>query len=220
MTRTFCLDVGHIHHQHDDLNFSYLGLFWFCNSKNWYVWVGTCSCTLILGHDKQKQPSGIFIFAAVWGKRQPQFRRKKGERYWQVTAKIKETPASILIRFLTAARSFNVPRHGFYKFLKHINTKILSRENPVSSFVCNFGICCFHCHTWMRKLSWEVVMTPPIASISHCFHFHPPFQLPLMACRDNIIQRRFHLRTETLHHTVLTAITQNCFVFFGIYVAH
>lgn len=124
--------------------FVLLRFIFICISKNWCVWVGTCSCALILGRDKQKQPPGIFIFVAVWGKRQPWFWTKVTAGNCQNKGTL-----SLLIGCWTTMSSFSVLWRRFYRFHKCINTNVLFRESICQCFSRNCGACCFHCHTKM-----------------------------------------------------------------------
>lgn len=94
---------------------------------------------------KQKQPPGIFISVAVWGKSQP----------WLWTKVI----------------AVNFQNKGNSRVLDHYDLPQCALAWCVA---CLCGTYYFH---------------------RHCFHFHP-YQWPLIACRDNIILRKFRLHQD------------------------
>lgn len=89
------------------------------------------------------------------------------QRHCQVTAKINEI-------FWMNVSSFNMSWHEFHKFYKRINNIQYILEIILSL----------------------LVILKHTVKYSSCFHFHPPFQWPLTACRKNTILKRFHLQQD------------------------
>lgn len=125
-TGTFCLDVVRIHQQRDDLNFSHLGLFWFVTPRIGMFGLVHAAALWFLDMTNRDNHQA---FSFLWLSEERDSHNFE-QRYWQVTAKIKEMPLRFFIGFWTAVSFVRLPWHGFYKFHKCIDTNA-SRDNPV-----------------------------------------------------------------------------------------